>query len=258
MRIIRTLVADDEPAARARISKLVAQLPELELVAECRNGAETIEAVQKHKPDLIFLDIQMPQVNGFDVVARLGNGHKPFVVFVTAHDQYALKAFNVNAVDYLLKPYDDERFFSSVEKAKKWIDMRMSSKLTGRLMDLMREHMHANSEFTEHFTMRDRGRERQVAVNDVVYFKAEGNYLHLQLKDRYFLHRGTMNTLESQLDPERFLRIHRGYIVNVTHIRSQRYTGNNEFIFTMVNGEHLMSGRSYREQIDKRFQAQEM
>lgn len=256
MKQIRTIIADDEPAARARIQRLVAQDPELDLVAECRNGAETLEAVQKHKPDLIFLDIQMPNVNGFEVVEKLGSGRAPFIVFVTAHDQYALKAFNVNAVDYLLKPYDDDRFFSSVDKAKKWMDLRMSSKLTGKLMDLMREHMHANSQFIEHFTIKDRGRERQVPVSEVIYFLAEGNYLHLQLKDRYFLYRMTMNAVETELDPERFLRIHRSYIVNMAHVRNSRYSGNNEFIFTLANGERIVSGRSYKETIARALQEQ--
>lgn len=257
MKQIRTIVADDEPAARARIAKLVARDADLELVAECRNGSETIEAVARFKPDLIFLDVQMPQASGFEVVEKLGNGKAPFIVFVTAHDQYALKAFNVNAVDYLLKPYDDDRFYSSVEKAKKWMDMRMSSKLTGKLMDLMRQHMQANSEFTEHFTIRDRGHERKVPVSELLYLRAEGNYLHLQLKDRHFLFRQTMNAVETELDPERFLRVHRSYILNIAHIRSHRYTGNNEFIFSMANGEHIMSGRSYKERIDKLLQEQE-
>ncbi|HEX2616725.1 MAG TPA: response regulator, partial [Flavobacteriales bacterium] len=162
MKHIRAIVVDDEPAARTRIARLLSQDPEIELIAECRNGNEAIEAVGKHRPDLMFLDVQMPQVNGFEVVARIGRERMPFVVFVTAHDQYALKAFDVNAVDYLLKPYDDERFHSSLEKAKKFIEMRTSTKLTGKLMDLVREHMHAQSEFIEVFTIRDKGREHKV------------------------------------------------------------------------------------------------
>src|SRR6185503_4352922 len=196
-----------------------------------------------------FLDIQMPQVSGFDVVERLGPERTPFIVFVTAHDQYALKAFTVNAVDYLLKPYDDDRFYASVEKARKWMDLRMSSKLTGRLMDLMREHMHASSEFTEHFLIKDRGRERQVTVSDIIYLRADGNYLHIQLKERHHLYRMTMNAVETELDPDRFLRIHRSFIVNTANIRNTRYSGNNEFIFTMSNGDHIVSGRSYKENI---------
>ena len=112
MKHIRTIVVDDEPAARARLGRLLAQDPEIEMVGECRNGSEAVEAVLKHRPDLVYLDVEMPQMNGFEVVTRLGKARMPFVVFVTAHDQYALKAFDVNAVDYLLKPFDGERFRS--------------------------------------------------------------------------------------------------------------------------------------------------
>ncbi|MBK6626274.1 MAG: response regulator transcription factor [Flavobacteriales bacterium] len=251
MKHIRTLIVDDEPIARARLARLLAQDPEIELVGECRNGHEALESVAKHRPDLLFLDVQMPQMNGFEVVQQIPRERLPFVVFVTAHDQYALKAFDVNAVDYLLKPYDDERFFTSLERAKRHLDMNVNSRLTGKLMDLVREHMHANSEFIEHFTIKEKGREHKVNVADVVYMRAEGNYLCLQLKDRHFLHRMTMNAVETELDPGRFLRIHRSYIVNMAHVRNSRYSGNNEFIFTMANNERIVSGRSYKEQIAK-------
>lgn len=256
MKHIRTIIVDDEPAARARIARLLIQDAEMELVAECRNGMEALEAVNKHCPDLIFLDVQMPQMNGIETLDRIEDDRKPFVIFVTAYDQYALKAFDRNAVDYLLKPYDDDRFFSSLEKAKKHIDMRMSTKLTGKLMDLMREHMHARSEYTEQFTIRDKGREYKVNVDDIIYLRAEGNYLCLQLKERNHLYRMTMNAVETELDPTRFLRIHRSYIVNTAHIRNTRYSGNNEFIFSMANGERIVSGRSYKEQIAKALQEQ--
>lgn len=256
MKHIRTIIIDDEPAARARLARLLGQDAEIELVTECRNGTEAVEAIQKHKPDLVFLDVEMPQMNGFEVVDRLRKEHMPFVVFVTAHDQYALKAFDVNAVDYLLKPYDDERFHASLGKAKKHLDMRMNSKLTGKLMDLMREHLHAKSEYTEQFIIKEKGREYRVAVDDIVFLRAEGNYLHLQLKDRHHLYRMTMNAVETELDPTRFLRIHRSYMVNVAHVRSHRYSGNNEFIFSMSNGERIVSGRSYKEPIAKALQEQ--
>ncbi len=256
MKHIRTIIVDDEPAARAHLARLLAQDAEIEVIAECRNGQEAVEAVNKHRPDLLFLDVQMPQMNGLEAVERIAADRMPFVVFVTAHDQYALKAFDLNAVDYLLKPYDDERFFSSLEKAKKHITMHENNRLTGKFMDLVREHMHSHSEYTELFTIRDKGREHKVNVADILFLRAEGNYLCLQLKDRHFLYRLTMNAVESELDPARFLRIHRSYIVNLSHVRSSRYSGNNEFIFTMANGERIVSGRSYKEQIARSLQEQ--
>jgi two-component system, LytTR family, response regulator len=260
MKHIRTILVDDEPAARMRLARLLAQDPELDLVSECRNGTEALDAVMKHRPDLLFLDVQMPHLNGFQVMEQLHQQNRPdripFVVFVTAHDQYALRAFDVNAVDYLLKPYDDERFFSSLEKAKRFIEMRLNSRLKGRLMDLVREHMQAGNDFQEVFLIREKGREHKVEAANVVYMRAEGNYLSLQLKDRHHLYRMTMNAMESELDPARFLRIHRSYIVNVAHVRSARYSGNNEFIFTMANNERIVSGRSYKEQIARALQEQ--
>ncbi len=255
MKPIRTIIVDDEPAARSRVARLLDQAPGVELVSECRNGAEALNCIAKCRPDLLFLDVQMPGMSGFEVMEQLrlqgDRAPDPFVVFVTAHDQYALKAFDVNAVDYLLKPYDDERFFASIEKARKFIELRQSDRLTGKLMDLVREHMRSNNTFTEQFVIKERGREYKVKVEDLLFLRAEGNYLCLQLKDRQFLHRMTMNTVETELDPARFLRIHRSYIVNMAHVRNARYSGNNEFIFSMANNERIVSGRSYKEQIAK-------
>ncbi len=251
MKRIRTLIVDDEPDARERLVELAAQDASVEVVGECRNGAEAVQAILRHKPDLVLLDVQMPQMNGFEVVRRVGPARMPFTIFVTAFDNYALQAFEVNAVDYLLKPYDDERFHASLAKARKLINMNTNDKLTGRLMDLMRGHLHEQSAYTEHFTIRDKGREHVVAVDDLLFLRAEGNYLKLVLADRSFLYRMTMNAVESELDPERFLRIHRSFMVNRSFIRSARYEGNNEFLFLMSNGERLVSGRSYKEHIAK-------
>jgi two-component system LytT family response regulator len=260
MRTIRTIIVDDEPAARARIARQLSTDSSIEVVEECRNGSEALAAIAKHHPDLMFLDVQMPGMTGFEVMERLqerpSREHAPFVVFVTAHDQYALKAFDVNAVDYLLKPYDDDRLHHSVEKAKRFMELRVSSKLSGKLMDLMREHMHENHEFTMRFAIRDKGREYQVPVSEVIYLRAEGNYLCLKLPDRQHLYRMTMNAVESELDPTAFLRIHRSYIVNMAHVKGARYSGNNEFIFSMDNGERIVSGRSYKDAIAKALQEQ--
>ncbi len=248
MRNIRTIVVDDEPAARARVVRLLATDPDILMVAECRNGAEALEAIRTQAVELVFLDIQMPRTSGLEVAQQLNaSGQVPFMVFVTAHDRYALKAFDVNAVDYLLKPFDDDRFYLSLTRAKDYIEMRDTKRLTGRLMDLMQGHIKARHDFTEEFLIKDKGREYRVPVKDVIWFGAEGNYIVLETKARRYLLRMTMNMIESELDPERFVRIHRSYIVNMAHVRNTRYSGNNEFTFTMSNGKHLLSGRSYKE-----------
>lgn len=256
MKRTRLIIVDDEPDARERLVELANQDPTLDVVAECRNGQEAVLAIAKHKPDLVFLDIQMPQMNGFEVVRRISATRMPLVVFVTAYDQYALKAFEVSAVDYLLKPYDDMRFHASVAKAKKRLAMTTNEKLTGRLLDLVRGHLHEHSEFTDTFAIRDKGRDVVVQADDVIFLRAEGNYLKLVLADRSFLYRMTMNAVETELDPARFLRIHRSYIVNTAHVRNARYSGNNEFIFSMANNERIVSGRSYKDQIAKALQEQ--
>lgn len=258
MRIIRTIVVDDEPAARTRVVRMLKTDPDIEVVAECRNGTEALETIRKENIELMFLDIQMPQTNGLELMAKLPHEKMPFVVFVTAHDRYALKAFDLNAVDYLLKPYDDERFFTSLGRAKDLIEMRHSKQLTGRLMDLMQNHLNVRKEYNDQFVIKEKGREYKVPVKDVLYIRAEGNYLIIQTKTRHYLLRMTMNMVETELDPARFIRVHRSYILNMTYVRNARYSGNNEFMFTMSNGQHVLSGRNYKESIAQILSEQRM
>lgn len=256
MKKIRTIITDDEPMARMRVRRLLAKDPEIEVVAECRDGQEAREAVRTHKPDLLFLDVEMPGINGFELLELVDPNYMPFVVFVTAYDQYASRAFDVDAVDFLLKPFSDKRFTASLARAKRSMELRQSTALTGRLMDLMRDYIHVHSSFTEVFAIRERGREIRVAADDLVYIRAKGNYLHLYTKERHHVYRATLNTLETELDPKRFLRIHRSFIVNLDHVANWRYTGNNEFILTMANGDRLMSGRAFKEPVAKALQEQ--
>lgn len=251
MKNIRTIVVDDEPAARSRVVRLLGTDPEVRVVAECRNGNEALATIQQEPVDLVYLDIQMPQLSGLDVVGRFPPGQTPFVVFVTAHDRYAVKAFDVNAADYLLKPYDDDRFYMSLSRAKDFIAMRENKQLTGRLMELVQDHLNTRKEFTQVIIIKEKGREYRVPVKEIIWIRAEGNYLVLQTKARHYLLRMTMNMVETDLDPAVFVRVHRSYMVNMTHVRNSRYSGNNEFLFTMSNGQHVLSGRSYKEQIAK-------
>ena len=251
MKNIRTIVVDDEPAARSRVVRLLGTDPDIRIVAECRNGIEALEVLRKEPVDLIFLDIQMPQLTGFDVIAKFAPGISPFVIFVTAHDRYALKAFNVSAVDYLLKPYDDDRFHISLARAKDFMEMRENKRLTDRMLDLVQDHLNTRKEFTQEYVIREKGREYRIPVKDLLWIRAEGNYLVLQAEARHYLLRMTMNMVETELDPVDFVRIHRSFMVNMAHVLRTRYSGNNEFTFTMSNGKHLLSGRSYKEHVAK-------
>jgi two-component system LytT family response regulator len=251
MKLVRAIVVDDEPAARTRVVRLLNNDPEIRVVAECRNGVEALAAIQQEPVDIVYLDVQMPQLSGFDVIKRFTPGTAPYVVFVTAHDRYATQAFDVNAVDYLLKPYDDERFYTSLTKAKDFVEMRENKRLTGRLMDLVQDHINTRREYTQVIVIKEKGREYRVPVKEVIWIRAEGNYLILQAKTRHYLLRMTMNMVETDLDPAVFVRVHRSYMVNMVHVRNTRYSGNNEFLFTMSNGQHVLSGRSYKEQIAK-------
>ncbi len=251
MNHIRVLVVDDEPAARARIIRILETDQDTRLVGECRNGVEASEVLEKEPVDIVLLDIEMPQANGFDVLKNLRSTPKPFIIFITAHDRYALKAFDVNAVDYLLKPYDEERFLSALAKAKEFVEMRDSKQLAGRLIDMVQQHVRTQKDHVEEMVIKEKGRSYNVKLKDVLFVRAESNYLILQTKDRHYLLRMTLNMLETDVDPKQFLRIHRSYMVNFAHVRGARYSGNNEFVFTMSNGQHLLSGRSYRDQVSE-------
>lgn len=251
MNHIRTLVVDDEPAARARIMRMLEKDQDVRVVGECRNGQEAIDVLAKEPVDLVFMDVQMPHANGFEVLNTVRKDQRPFVVFVTAHDRYALKAFDVNAVDYLLKPYDEDRFFSSLAKAKEFMELRDTRHLAGRLIDIVQQHVRSHKDFTDVLVIKEKGRTYKVKLKDVIFMRAESNYLVVQTKERHYLLRMTLNMVESEVDPKRFMRIHRSYIVNMAHVRGARYSGNNEFTFTMSNGQHVISGRSYRDRVSE-------
>lgn len=258
MRSIRTIVVDDEPTAREHVVRLLKADPDIRIKAECRNGMEALEAIQREPVDLMYLDVQMPELNGFEVLKRLPAGEDPpFVIFSTAYDRYALKAFDFRAVDYLLKPFEDDRFYESLSRAKEFIELRDKKQLAGRLMELVQGHLNAGKDHTQEYVVKEKGREYRVAAKDILWIKAEGNYVVLQTMARRHSLRMTMSMLENGLDPAQFLRVHRSYMVNMAHVRSTRYSGNNEFTFIMANGKHLLSGRNYKEHIAKFLVARE-
>jgi two-component system LytT family response regulator len=251
MRKVKTIVVDDEPLARARIVKLLEQFDYIQLLGECKNGREALDAIANYQPDLVFLDIQMPDLNGFDVLSDESLQPLPFIIFVTAYDQYALKAFDVQAVDYLLKPYDEDRFTRAVEHAKQQIQLKNDASLHHKMIQIIEAHQHSEQAFLYTISYKEKGIDKTIRTPDVYYFETDGNYLRVHTKDKKPIIRQTMQAIADQLDPKQFLRIHRSLLVNVNYIRKVSYEGNNQFIFSMKNGDTLTSSRGYKEVIQE-------
>ena len=231
---IRVVLVDDEPLARATLRKLLAADPEVELVAECAHGEEAVEAVRAHRPDLVFLDVQMPGMDGFEVIEDLASEPLPLVVFVTAYDRYALRAFEVHAVDYLLKPFDDERFAQALERAKERLRRDAVIDLGRRLADLVSEvgdrlpETHGEGGLRkplQRLAIHREGRVDVVEVEEVVWIEAADQYVKLHTEDDVHLMRESMTRLEQSLDPDRFLRVHRSAIVALERVRSLESAG---------------------------------
>ncbi len=247
---IRAIVVDDEFLARQRLIKLLEQDETIQVIADCKNGKLAIEAIENKDPDLIFLDVQMPDMDGFEVLNRLPKP-LPEVIFTTAYDQYALKAFDVHAIDYLLKPFDEDRLFEAIDQLKKRLNLQKSANFEAKLMELVKSYHADTSDFQESFVFKEKGKEYTLFVDDVNYFSAQGNYVSFNTKERKSLYRISMSNLESLLDPSRFLRIHRTLIVNLKSVDKHTYQGNNEYEFLLKTGEKISSGRSYKDLIDQ-------
>jgi two-component system LytT family response regulator len=253
MKSIRTLIVDDELLGRSRIKKLLQAMDRIHLVGEGKSGEEAIKLIEDYKPDLVFLDVEMPDKDGFQVINGISMTPRPFIIFVTAHDRFALKAFDVNAIDFIHKPFDDQRFHKAVDHAIKHIELRDQSQLNHqflRLVDDFRSKAQSNPSV---ITIKDRGSERKINLYDVQYIEAEGNYLKLQLDKERFLLRNTMTQMCESLDMTCFLRVHRSVIVNVNFLKQKSYKGNNEYSFKMRSGAEFMSGRSFKDGIDEFF-----
>jgi len=243
----KILIIDDEPLARYRIAELLKQDPDILMLGECKNGAEAVRAIQQKRPDIIFLDIQMPDLTGFDVVSHLKT--TPLIIFVTAFDQYALKAFDIHAIDYLLKPFTDQRFQEALDRAKSQLTLQQTSQFSNKLLNLMEEFYPNQDQYLNTLTIKDRGQDHQIDLDDVLWIESDGNYLALNLQDKRLLHRSTMNAFETEVSPAKFLRIHRSYMVNIMAIQNTQYLTNNAYEFELTNGQKLVSGRHYKDTI---------
>jgi two-component system LytT family response regulator len=247
----RILIADDEPLARERLKMLLAGQEGFEVVGECHDGPSTIDAIRRSKPDLVFLDVQMPGANGFDVVSALGEEELPLFVFVTAFDKYALKAFDVHALDYLLKPFDRDRFLQALARARQQLERPSNSDLRSRLLALVRD-LEPAPQRLERFVIKSGGRVFFVRADEIDWIEAAGNYVKLHVGTETHLLRETMNAVEAQLPRETFYRIHRCHIVNIERVKELQPWFNGEYVVFLRTGARLTLSRGYREKLQDR------
>ncbi len=242
---LQAIIVDDEELARQRIRDLLEERPDIEVSAECRNGATAIEAIRRYDPDLVFLDVQMPDVDGFGVIENIGAEKMPPVIFVTAFDKYALDAFESNAVDYLLKPFDRERFLRAVDRTLERRERRHLAELDRCVQKLLKIAEH-NGKYGERLIVRSSGSVHFVRVDSVDWIEASRNYVKIHCGDEVYTMRETMTHMEKRLDPERFLRIHRSTLVNIDRIRKIEPGIGTESIVVLDGGARLMVSRAYR------------
>jgi two-component system LytT family response regulator len=243
--MIRAAIVDDEPLARRRIRNLLKEAPDVEVIAECANGKEAIESLEEAPPDLLFLDIQMPEIDGFDVLQAIGAGRVPAVIFVTAYDQFALRAFEAHALDYLLKPFDDERFGAALQRARERIRQQQGSDLDRRLQALL-ENVRGDHGYRRRLVVPSGHRSIFVRTEHIDWIEAERNYVRLHVGGRAYLLRENLTRIASALDPATFCRIHRSIIVNIDRIQAVETLFHGEYLVVLQDGTKLTSGRSYR------------
>ncbi|HUO81862.1 MAG TPA: LytTR family DNA-binding domain-containing protein [Gammaproteobacteria bacterium] len=250
---IRTLIVDDEPAARERLRELCAADPALLLVGECRDGREAIAMIRKAAPELVFLDVKMRGIDGFRIIEEIGAEQMPFVVFATAFDCYALHAFDVDAVDYLLKPFDEKRFAEAMTRIRTRLADRAAQRLESRITQALESAVHDVRRETDRQPARIVAEKDQRLVfldpDDIDCIEAQRNYVLIRVDDASYLLRCSMKRVEDMLAPGRFLRIQRSVIVNTRRIRDLERWFHGEYKVTLQNGMKFTSGRKYRQKI---------
>jgi two-component system LytT family response regulator len=265
---IRVLIVDDEPLARQRLEDLLRDEPGVEIVASVDNGASAVEAVRSLRPDIAFLDVQMPGKTGIDVVREVGPDAMPLTIFVTAYDRYALQAFDLAAVDYLVKPFDDERFEQAFQRARRYVELEEMGELRERLLAVLDGGARSapastpaapasggspgGSPYLERIAVEMRGKVRVVPVSQIEYITASGPYVELHTSERAYLIREAIHTLEEKLDPNRFLRIHRSIIVRVDLIDTFHRGAGGDYEVQLKSGARLRVSRSRREELERR------
>lgn len=249
MRTIRTLIVDDEPLARKTVRLLLANDPEVAVVGECRNGKEAAIRIVEEKPDLVFLDIQMPQMNGFEVIEAVGPKSMPGIVFVTAYDSYALKAFEAQALDYLLKPFDDRRFAKALQRAKDILDGADHKAFNNRLARLSSFHQ-GGRQFQTRLLLRTRSKGVMLDVSDVVWIQAADYCVKIHTTKATYVHRQPIKQLEQRLDPSEFFRSHRSALVNLGEVKELRPIKGGDYRILLSTGDLVKLSRTRKKKLE--------
>ena len=247
--MIRALIVDDEPLARRGIRARLDRAGGFTVVAECSSGREAVAAIREHAPSVVFLDVQMPGIDGFGVIRTIGADRMPVVIFVTAYDSHALRAFEAHALDYLLKPIDDDRFATAVERVRRRVTEREESAVARRLVALMQEVGGDDTASPSRIVIRDRDRVLLIDVSDIDWVGADGDYVRIHAAGKNHLLRETMAAMEERLNPATFVRIHRSAIVNVDRIRELRPYSSREYAVILRDGTRLRLSRRYRDRL---------
>lgn len=245
---IRTVIVDDEELARDRIQTLLELQPDVEIVGVCTDGPSAVETIERVQPDLVFLDVQMPGMDGFEVLENLEAERLPAVVFVTAHDGHALRAFEIHALDFLLKPFDQTRFEKALERARSQLTRLNNAALDPRLVSLL-EELREERKYSERLIVKSSGRVFFVRTEEIDWVEASGNYVKIHTKNDAHLLRESMKNMEAKLDPKTFVRIHRSAIVNIDRIKELEPWFHGEYIVIMRDGTRLTASRVFSDRL---------
>jgi two-component system, LytTR family, response regulator len=247
---IRALIVDDEPLAREGMRLHLGEHSEIEVIGESDDGATAVMMIRDVKPDLVFLDVQMSGLDGFGVLRAIGTEHMPIVVFVTAYDQFALQAFEAHAIDYLLKPIDPDRLDTALERVRNQLEGQARRDRDDRVLSLLSQ-VGGQPRFIERLVTRSDGKIRIIRVDDIDYIEAAGNYAKIHVGGKMHLVREGMNSLESKLDPAKFLRVHRSVIVRIDRIKELESLYQGDYVVVLHDGTRLTTGRKYRDAIQE-------
>lgn len=247
--IMRAVIADDERLAREKVRILLASEPNVRLVAECSDGRQAVSAVRAHRADLLLLDIQMPDMDGFQVLNELRPEEMPVVIFTSAYDQYAIRAFEAHALDYLLKPFDQERFHHAIERAYAELNRSHDREIKHRILDLLsqvRPGVTSVPSCDDRIVIRAKGRIVFLNLTDIDWIEASANYVRLHVGNESYLFRETIGRISERLHPTHFVRVHRSTIVNVRKIKELIPVNSGEYVVVLKNGKELSCSRGYR------------